>query len=345
MYKIKVSLPNEKNNLNIKDFVNNENNTYKNFKFYINEDIEEVDYWFVVENVIQNHEETKVNKENIVYLNYETSYPKDYFLTKCMKSYLSQFSKKYGCYNDFTDNYFSSPPFQPWLINSSQNSSLESNSKRDYEYLTKLSGVEKTKNLSIICSTKKVTDDHAARLKFVETLEKHFNNNLDWYGTGKKKIEQKWEGISKYKYHIVLENESRNNLISEKLYDSYLGLSYPFYFGAPNLSEFFPKDSFSFIDIFNISESIEIIRNGIENNLYEEHFDKLLKSKNIVLNKFNLFKRMITIIEESPNENLSLKKTKNKIYSVGYFWKKDVGFKDKTKHHIKRKLRLNVRNY
>ena len=62
MYKIKVSLPNEKNNLNIKDFVDNENNTYKNFKFYVNEDIEEVDYWFVVENVVQNHEETKVNK-------------------------------------------------------------------------------------------------------------------------------------------------------------------------------------------------------------------------------------------------------------------------------------------
>ena len=93
MYKIKVSLPNEKNNLNIKDFVDNRNNIYKNFKFYVNEDIEEVDYWFIVENVLQNHEETKVNKKNIIYLNYETSYPKDYFLTKYMKSYLGQFSK------------------------------------------------------------------------------------------------------------------------------------------------------------------------------------------------------------------------------------------------------------
>ena len=54
---------------------------------------------------------------------------------------------------------------------------------------------------------------------------------------------------------------------------------------------------------------------------------------------------MITIVEELPKENLSLTKTENKIYSVGYFWKKDVGIKEKTKHHIKRKLRLNVRNY
>ena len=74
-------------------------------------------------------------------------------------------------------------------------------------------------------------------------------------------------------------------------------------------------------------------------------FNDLLKSKNIVLNEFNLFKRMINIIEESAIEDLSLTKTQNKIYSVGYFWKKDVGIKEKTKHHIKRKLRLNVRNY
>ena len=114
MYKIKVSLKNEKNNLNIKDFVDNRN-TYKNFKFYVNEDTEEVDYWFIVENVLQNHEETKVNKKNIIYLNYETSYPKDYFLTKYMKSYLGQFSKKYGCYNDFSDNYVSSTI--PALVN------------------------------------------------------------------------------------------------------------------------------------------------------------------------------------------------------------------------------------
>ncbi len=345
MYKIKVSLPNEKNNLNINDFVDNENNTYKNFKFYVNQDIEEADYWFVVENIIKNSEETKINRNNIIYLNYETSYPKDYFITKYMRNYLDQFSFKYGCYNDFSDNYISSYPFQPWLINSSQNSSLESKSDRDYEYLRNLNSIEKTKNLSVICSTKKVTDDHAARLKFVEKLQEHFNKDLDWFGTGKKNIDQKWEGISKYKYHIVLENESRNNLISEKLYDSYLGLSYPFYFGAPNLGEYFPKYSFSFIDIFNISESIEIIEKGIENNLYEKNFDDLVKSKNIVLDKFNLFRRMVAIIEDRPLENLSLEKSQNKIHSVGTFWKKDVGLKEKTKHHIKRKLRLNVRNY
>ena len=36
----------------------------------------------------------------------------------------------------------------------------------------------------------------------------------------------------------------KNNLISEKLYDSYLGLAFPIYFGAPNSGEYFPKNSF-----------------------------------------------------------------------------------------------------
>ena len=44
---------------------------------------------------------------------------------------------------------------------------------------------------------------------------------------GVNSLNDKWDGIHDYKYHIVLENEA-NYLISEKLFDSYLGLSFPF---------------------------------------------------------------------------------------------------------------------
>ena len=66
-------------------------------------------------------------------------------------------------------------------------------------------------------------------------FKKHFKDRLNWYGNGVNEINNKFEVISNSKYHIVLENDSKYNLISEKLYDSYLGLSFPIYYGAPNV--------------------------------------------------------------------------------------------------------------
>ena len=61
MYKVKVSIPNQEKRLNIKDFVDNDENIYKDCKFYINEDTEEVDYWFVLENLNNNLLQLKFN--------------------------------------------------------------------------------------------------------------------------------------------------------------------------------------------------------------------------------------------------------------------------------------------
>ena len=85
--------------------------------------------------------------------------------------------------------------------------------------------------------------------------------------------------ISNSKYHIVLENDSKYNLISEKLYDSYLGLSFPIYYGAPNINNYFDKNSLETIDINDIAGSINTIENAIENNLYEKNFNLLSLEK------------------------------------------------------------------
>ena len=66
MYKIKVSLPNQENSLNIKDFVDNHDNIYKNYKFFINEDVVDPDFWFIVENLKNETEEACINEKNII---------------------------------------------------------------------------------------------------------------------------------------------------------------------------------------------------------------------------------------------------------------------------------------
>tara|TARA_B100001939_G_scaffold345837_1_gene363334 strand:- start:344 stop:1375 length:1032 start_codon:yes stop_codon:yes gene_type:complete len=343
MKRIKVSIPGQPDNLSFDQYIGNKENRFKEYEFYINQDIENPDYWFILESMNRSSETCFINPENIIYLNYETSYPKDYFLNKYMQSYMNQFALKYSCYANVDSSYISTVPFLPWLINSKNDFSAYSYNKKDLDYFKNLSSLKKDSLISIICSNKAYTDDHKARLNFTYKIKEHFQNDLDWFGNGVHEINTKWDGISKYKYHIVLENESRNNLISEKLYDSYLGLSYPIYYGAPNVLEYFPKNSLTKIDIMDLSKSINTIENVINQNLYENHIEEILKSKNLVIDKYNFVSRIIEIVEDSKAD--INKRSNISINNVDYFWKKEVNYKNKIKHQLKRKLRINVTNY
>ena len=70
-----------------------------------------------------------------------------------------------------------------------------------------------------------------------------------WYKSNK----FKWEGISKYKYHLVIENSNMDYVVSEKLFDSYLGLSFQSTLGKKSI-ELLPENSLLQIDIDNLTK-------------------------------------------------------------------------------------------
>jgi hypothetical protein len=156
---------------------------------------------------------------------------------------------------------------------------------------------------------------HHARFKFVEILKKHFGDTLDWFGNGVQSIPEKWDGIAPYKYHIVLENQSRHNIISEKIYDSYLGLAYPIYWGAPNLDDYFSKDSFSKIEILDWRKSIRTIEKVLLDDMWEQKLPEIINSKNKVLMDLNLFTRLAKIANDT-NDYQFLKKKRVELQSI-----------------------------
>jgi hypothetical protein len=199
------------------------------------------------------------------------------------------------------------------MINANHGGSIFEKHDRDYDYFHNLNKLPKTKLMSVFCSTQTWTEGHRLRLKFVKALKRHFGNRLDWFGNGLNEIERKWDGIAPYKYHIVLENQSRNHVITEKLYDSYLGLAYPIYYGASNASDYFNPSAFSTIDICDLNGSIEKIENIINKNIYEESIPLLLNSKDLVLNEYNMFKRISNICLEKLEEQSSISSEKERV--------------------------------
>ena len=318
MFKIKLTLPGVKN-IDASSFIDFNNKKLKNYKFIINSSKEEeVDAWFVFENLPKEGERSLVNPKNIFYLTAESSFPYDYYSKDYYESFFLQFQKVYSCYPLFHKNSVSSIPFLPCMINSNHGSIFKKN-ERDVNYFRNMT-VNKDKNISIICSKQQWQPGHQLRYNFAKKLKEYFCDQLDWYGNGVNPINQKWDGIAPYKYHIVLENRADDNFITEKIYDSFLGGAFPIYWGASNLNQYFSDKSFERINILDFWGSVKKIDKILNSNLFENRLNEIDISKELILSKYNLFNRIIEIIKNEASE--ADKKKNVNLKSSEYFFKK-----------------------
>ena len=63
MIDIKVTLQGYDKDSSISEFVGNENNEFNDCRFWINKDIKNPDIWFVFENIIEEHEECRIDQK------------------------------------------------------------------------------------------------------------------------------------------------------------------------------------------------------------------------------------------------------------------------------------------
>lgn len=146
---------------------------------------------------------------------------------------------------------------------------------------------EKTKILSTVCSTKRMSHTvHAARLEFVKALKFRLPE-LNIYGRGMKPISDKAEAMGNYKYHIAIENHIESGHWTEKLADCFLAGCLPFYFGDPEYANSFPADSVIPIDIFNLEQTVAIIRKAIAEDAYSQRQPALQEAKRRILDNHN----------------------------------------------------------
>lgn len=305
--------------LKLNEFISKTSPDLNDFKFYIDDpSIKKADFWFILDNLTEGDNFCFVPRQNIILLQGETIFPKNFLKNNNkFKNFYNQFSHIYSFINVKSEN--SSIPYLPWMINGNHASS-NTNSVRDYDYFANLSSLPKPHIISVICSAKRITTSQKKRLNFVRYLKKNLGSDLHWYGNGVNPIDQKYKAIFPYKYHIVLENQSASNVITEKLFDSFLGLSFPIYWGAKNIFDFFLPNSLEIIDINDPRSSLTKIYEIISNHSYEENTNILFKSKQLVLTEYNLVQRIIKIVNQLKHEQLGKEKiTLNPIQNFNFF--------------------------
>lgn len=161
----------------------------------------------------------------------------------------------------------------------------------DFPTLCAMTPPPKPREISCIAGfDKRAFAGHMDRIRFVRFLQRSsLGAKIDFFGSKTAhELAQKKDGILPYKYSIAIENNAQSDYFSEKIADVFLGFAMPIYFGAPNLADYFPRESFISIDINKPREALEIIQNALDSGAYERNFWAILEARRRCLEDYSM---------------------------------------------------------
>jgi hypothetical protein len=181
---------------------------------------------------------------------------------------------------DFSDDHFK--PTSPWWI------------RLPYDDLLSLKYSKKGNSNTCVSSSKWEHRNSVYRM-----LSSDDSIKVDYYGRGMDKVVDskhyrgvlnynwlcKYKGFQNYEKALVFENSSQKNYFSEKFYDPILSWTLPIYWGCPNISDFFPENSFIPVDI----SSIESVKEALQTPVEKKHIDAIREARHLIMTEYNLF--------------------------------------------------------
>lgn len=286
---------------------------WRDCRFFCNTHVERCDYWFVLEGLGVRKEQSVCPKDHTILITCEPPTLKTY-----KSEYLHQFAAVITCHPNIDHPR---PIFQqqalPWHVGRRQKDHVNVEFSKDYDELKAMTSIPKTKILSVISSSKIMSEGHRKRLDFAKQLKRHFGDKVDLFGRDLNEIEDKWDALADYQYHVALENSAVNDYWTEKLSDAFLAACHPIYYGCPNINRYFDPASLTPIDLDHPEKAIAVIESCIEQKKYESSEQKIWDSREKVLEQYNLFALIADYIEKDqrrtgdrprPPVNITIKK-------------------------------------
>lgn len=252
-----------------------------NCRFFVNETVDECDAWVVYDG-LPCAETTRCPPESTLLITGEPP-----AIHRYRPTFVKQFAAVMTCQSGLRHPRIICQQAQPWHAGVWRDQGDKA--RFDYDSFARMGSPTKSKLISVVCSDKQMVPGHRRRIAFVRQLHRHFGDRLDVFGRGFNPINDKWDAIAPYRYHVTLENTRLTDYWTEKLADAYLGQAYPLYFGCPNLERYFPAESFTPIDPWRATDSIRTIEQVISQQIYEERSAALRDARRLVLDCYNLF--------------------------------------------------------
>jgi hypothetical protein len=233
------------------------------------------------------------------------------FLTRSFK----YFDRVYTAFREIQHPFLKNlHPVLPWHV-------LRSYTELNSLTINDLAG--KSEDLVWITSSKAGFPGQKARMEFRQYL-KTSKFEFKLFGRGFTPIHDKFDALFPAKYCLSIENFSTTDYWTEKVADGFLSWCLPFYWGAENLEAYFPSESFIRIDIHRPAEALAIIRKAITNREWDKRLASIEKARNLVLNEYQFFPFIATMIRQKEKEKKTCKKKMYHIPAVVYPWSYSV---------------------
>jgi len=251
-----------------------------NYRFEINTDIDECDFWVVFESV-PHAAKVSVPPGNTIAVLSEPAHYRDY-----TPEYVQQFDWVFTWRDDISfSNVLRSWCLDGWWL------------KRTYDQL-KNDRIEKTADLCVIASDRATVGGHRKRFAFINRLIGHFKDRLDVFGSiGGPWCSDKYATLRDYRYSIAIESLASPYYWTEKIADCFLTETMPVYYGCPNITDYFKPESFVAIDIDDYKGSIQSIEKALEENAYDKHRDLVVEAKHRILDELQVFPHLVRLLE------------------------------------------------
>tara|TARA_Y100001938_G_C8090024_1_gene434453 strand:- start:2473 stop:3348 length:876 start_codon:yes stop_codon:yes gene_type:complete len=108
----------------------------------------------------------------------------------------------------------------------------------------------------------------------------------------------KSDALLNYEYSIGIENCRQKNYLTEKFFDLIACDTVPIYYGAPNVEEIYPKQSFIEMDFSGpIEKTVEQITDIYHNDDYSARLPNVKKAKELYYTKYNIFNFLESMID------------------------------------------------
>jgi len=180
----------------------------------------------------------------------------------------------------------------------------EMSKKYSHEDFLDMSYGGKNRKLSCLISGKNFAEGHISRLKFVNELIKINPDLLTVYGRnniptnkGALSHEEKYLAYKDSEYSLCFENCSIPNYLSDKMFDATLMWSMPIYFGATNVGDYLPPDSFHTLSK-NLNEvDLEMVKNICSQPPSQKNIKAMGEARHLILNKHSLWSSLQYVLE------------------------------------------------
>ncbi len=163
---------------------------------------------------------------------------------------------------------------------------------------------QKNRDTSCLISSKTMTEGHRVRLEFFKRyLQKY--NNIDVFGRNlTKDIGECFKGelpredtdlaYKNYRYSFICENGSIKNYITARFFDCILNWSFPIYWGATNVYDYFPEDSLFTFDLR--TESIDKLYDLTQRPLTKRNIEALGEARQLTLHQYSVWEKIYKVI-------------------------------------------------